>query len=272
MRLGISSSLEHKTPAEWAEKMSALGCGCVVFPVNSECSDEVIDAYVAAAKEKDLQIAEVGIWKNAIAQNEAERNAAMEYSINQLKLADRIHAKCCVNITGSAGPIWDGGYAENYSQKTWDASVRMIQEIMDEAKPQNTWFTIEPMPYMYPTGPEEYLKLIEAVDRDRFAVHMDIINMINTPERYFFPEKFTDHCFELLGDRIISCHMKDIVLLQQLTFQLKECACGEGTYCLEHYVDLVNKLDPDMPMIIEHLASDMDYYESVAYVKKRLNL
>lgn len=272
MRLGISSSLEHSSPADWAEKMAGLGCRSVVFPVNCESSSETIDAYVIAAKEKNLQIAEVGIWKNAIAQNETERNAAMEYSIGQLKLADRIGARCCVNVAGSAGPLWDGGYRENYSQKTWDATVRMIQEIIDEAKPQNTWFTIEPMPFMIPTGPEEYLKLIEDVNRDRFAVHMDIINMINTPERYFFPEQFTEHCFELLGDRIKSCHMKDIVLIQQLTFQLKECACGEGSYCLERYVELADKLDPDMPMIIEHLASDQDYYDSVSYVKKRLNI
>ncbi len=88
----------------------------------------------------------------------------------------------------------------------------MIQEIIDEAKPQNTFFTIEPMPWMYPTSPEEYVKLLDDVKRDAFGVHMDVINMINTPQRYFFPEPFVEHCFELLGDQIKSCHLKDILL------------------------------------------------------------
>lgn len=272
MRLGISSSLDHTSADDWAEKMKKLGCSCVVFPVNCESSATVIESYVKAAKEKNLQIAEVGIWRNALAIDECERNAAMEYSIAQLRLADRVQANCCVNVIGSTGLRWDGAYAENFSQKTWDAAVRMIQEVIDEAKPKNTWFTIEPMPWMHPTGPEEYLRLIEDVQRERFAVHMDIINMINTPQRYFFSEKFVEHCFNLLGERIKSCHLKDILLGQEFTFQLRECACGEGTFPLERYVELVNEVNPDMPMIIEHLASDQDYYDSMAYVKKRFRI
>ena len=84
----------------------------------------------------------------------------------------------------------DGGYKENFTEEAWDKTVRTIQEIIDRADVKNTYFTIEPMPWMVPTGPKEYLKLIEAVDRERFSVHMDIINMINSAKRYFNPEKY----------------------------------------------------------------------------------
>ena len=271
MKLGISTSLKHSSPQNWAEQMTALGCESVVFPVDHHGENSLIDAYCAAAKEHNLTIAEVGIWKNAISEDERERNEAMEYSINQLKLADRVHAKCCVNVAGAAGPAWDGGYRENFSKKTWDKTVRMIQEIIDEAKPKHTYFAIEPMPWMYPTDPEEYLQLMEDVNRQKFAVHMDIINMINCPRRYFFPVSFTEHCFKLLGKHIKSCHIKDIQLRPELTFQLKECACGEGSYCLEKYAELVNAVNPDMPMIIEHLSSDQAYLDSLRYVKERLS-
>ena len=79
-----------------------------------------------------------------------------------------------------------------------------------------------------------------------------------------------EHCFELLGDQIKSCHLKDILLGQEFTFRLQECACGEGTFCLECYAELAQKADPEMPMIIEHLCSDEDYVNSVAYVRERL--
>ena len=189
-----------------------------------------------------------------------------------LKMADRIGARCCVNVIGSVGERWDGAYADNFTKKTWDRAVRMIQEVIDEAKPQNTYFTIEPMPWMYPTSPEEYIKMIEDVKRDRFAVHMDVINMINTPERYFFPQPFLEQCFDLLGEYIKSCHIKDVLLGQEFTFNLRECACGEGTFCLERYAELASKTDPDMPMIIEHLHSDEDYVNSVRYAKERLKV
>jgi sugar phosphate isomerase/epimerase len=273
MRLGISSPLKHHSPEEWAQNQKKLGCGCVVFPVDHTAEESVIRAYEKAAHDNDLQIAEVGIWKNALDECEEKREAAMEYSIGQLRLADRLHARCCVNVAGAiSGERWDGAHPDNFSQKAWDRTVRMAQELIDEVKPQHTYFTIEPMPWMYPTGPEEYAALLEAVGRDRFAVHMDVINMINTPERYYFPERFVERCFELLGDRIRSCHIKDILLRPELTFQLKECACGEGTFCLERYAELADQADPQMPMIIEHLADDRAYVESASYLKKRLQI
>ncbi len=74
----------------------------------------------------------------------------------------------------------------------------------------------------------------------------------------------------MLGDRICSCHIKDVLLREEFTFQLKECACGEGTLNLEKYAELATKADERMPMIIEHLNSDEDYLNSLKYTKERL--
>ena len=170
------------------------------------------------------------------------------------------------------GKRWDGGYRENFTKEAFCETVKMIKEVIDEVKPRNTYFTIEPMPWMIPDGPDCYKKLLECVSRERFAVHMDIINMINGPDRYFFGEDFMERTFETLGSEIKSCHLKDIKLLDGYTFQLKECACGEGTFNLEKYVELANRCNKDMPMIIEHLSSDEAYFESLKYVKKRLGV
>jgi len=271
MRLGISSSLTHSNPAEWAAKQTALGCRSIVFPVNSDAPQALIAEYEKYAHENDLLIAEVGIWRNALAQDEAERKANMEYSINQLKLAERLKARCCVNVAGAFGPVWEAGYRENFSQKAWDATVRMIQEIIDEAKPQHTYFTIEPMPWMFPTGPDEYLKLLEAVQRDRFAVHMDLVNMTTSPRRYFFLDEFIDECFDKLGEYIRSCHIKDIHLRPEYTFQLQECMLGKGELPAEHYLARIKVLDPDMPVILEHLHSDEEYREGFAYLQQLIH-
>ena len=79
-----------------------------------------------------------------------------------------------------------------------------------------------------------------------------------------------DECFEKLGKYILSCHMKDIRLRHELTFQLEEVRCGDGAINLEKYCRKINECDPDMPVILEHLNSDQDYRESLAYVTKRL--
>lgn len=270
MRLGISNSLSYESGEIWAREHAKLGCKSVVFPLNCEADDALIDEYVKAAKENDLVIAEVGIWRNAIALDKEEQKKNMEYSIKQLALADRIGAKCCVNVAGSTGKRWDGGYRENFSKEVWNKTVNMAQTIIDEVKPTNTFFTLESMPWMVPTSPEEYLRLMEDIDRDRFSVHMDIINMINSAERYFFHEEFLEKTFEMLGKDIKSCHLKDILLLEEYTFRLEECACGKGTFNIEKYAELANKYNPEMPMIIEHLKDNDEYRESFKYVSNRL--
>jgi hypothetical protein len=50
-------------------------------------------------------IAEVGTWSNPISPNEKQRNAAIKKCRDQLALAERIGASCCVNIAGSCNPI-----------------------------------------------------------------------------------------------------------------------------------------------------------------------
>ena len=96
-------------------------------------------------------------------------------------------------------------------------------------------------------------------------------NMITTPRRYFFNDEFLGECFQKLHGTIVSCHLKDIMLKQEYTFQLQECACGEGTLDIELYAQLASAENPRMPMIIEHLDADEEYVSSVRYVRQRLS-
>lgn len=268
MRIGLSSPLAHESAEQWAARMKALGCGAVVFPVDHTAPESVIAAYADAAHREDLLIAEVGIWRNVLARDRAEREAARRYAAGQLRLADEIGARCCVNVSGTwGGPVWDGGYRENYTAECWEAIISYTRELIDEVRPTRTKYSLEPMPWMLPTSPDEYLDLIRDIDREAFGVHLDIINMINTPQRYFFPEVFLRECFDKLGTRILSCHLKDIRLTNDLTFQLKEVPCGEGTFPISEYIALADQADHNMPMIIEHLNTDREYLDSLAYVR-----
>lgn len=273
MKLGISSRLEHTTPQDWASKHKALGLESVVFPVSCLDGEDCVMAYKKAADDAGLIVAEVGIWRNTLAADPQERRQWIDYSIQQLRMADEIGAKCCVNVVGTPyGPRWDGGYRNNFSKELWRMAIGMIREIIDTARPKHTKFCIESMPWMIPSTPDEYLKLIEEVDRTEFGTHLDVVNMITSPQKYFFNDEFLHECFEKLKGTICSCHLKDIRLKEEYTFQLEECACGQGTLDLELYARLADAENPDMPMIIEHLTTDEEYAASVRYVRNRLRL
>ncbi len=271
MRLGTSSPLQHGSPEEWADRQRKLGCAAVVFPVQSNEPEQKIIAYKEAAEKAGLAIAEVGIWRNALAADPEERRANMDYCVNQLRLADFLHARCAVNVAGAFGPIWDGGYRENFSERAWKETVAMVREILDRANVKNTCFTLEPMPWMVPTGPREYARLLDAVEREHFAVHMDIINMVNSADRYFKADEFIDECAEVLGKRIRSCHIKDVHLDRRYTLRLEECGPGDGEFPLRHYVEKMNGIDPDMPVILEHLDTDEQYIKYMGYLKEGLD-
>lgn len=273
MKLGISSRLEHTTPQDWASKHKALGLESVVFPVNCLDGEDCVMAYKKAADDAGLIVAEVGIWRNTLAADPQERRQWIDYSIQQLRMADEIGAKCCVNVVGTPyGPRWDGGYRNNFSKELWEMAISMIREIIDTARPKQTKFCIESMPWMIPSTPDEYLKLIEEVDRTEFGTHLDVVNMITSPQKYFFNDEFLHECFEKLKGTICSCHLKDIRLKEEYTFQLEECACGQGTLDLELYARLADEENSNMPMIIEHLTTDEEYATSVRYVRNRLRL
>ena len=269
MYLGISSSLAHESSQEWAQKHKALGLQTVNFPVSCDEGAEVIMAYKQAADEAGLTIAEVGVWRNTLAADPDERQHWIDDAVRQLRMADAIGAACCVNVVGTPyGPRWDGGYRENFSTELWDMAVAMIRQIIDTARPCHTKFCIESMPWMIPNSPDEYLRLIEAVDRAEFGTHLDVVNMITSPQRYFFNDEFLEECFEKLHGTIVSCHLKDIRLKPEYTFQLEECACGQGTLDIKRYIRLATAENPCMPMIIEHLTTDEEYIASVQYVEK----
>ena len=94
--------------------------------------------------------------------------------------------------------------------------------------------------------------------------------MITSPQRYFFNDEFLYECFDKLKGTICSCHLKDVRLKEEYTFQLEECACGEGALDIKLYARLAEAENKAMPMIIEHLTTDEEYAASVKYVRELL--
>ena len=268
MRLGIAASLPHETPEEWAKKHKDAGLGAVVFPCNADAPREWIERYRDAAWDNDLVIAEVGIWNNPLDRDPQKRKQNLDRCIAQLALADFVHANCCVNISGSTGALWDGGYAENYTRETFEEIVETVRYILDAVHPTHTEYSLEPMPYMLPDSPETYLELARAVDRPGFGFHMDAVNLLNSPRRYFGNREFVSHCFSLLGNRVKSCHLKDTRMEPSaLTVTIRECVFGEGGFDMLHYIRTAEAVDPEMPMIIEHLPTYEAYDRAVAHIR-----
>lgn len=243
------------------------GYSAATFPLDRSWGDEVVRGYAEAAAAADVIIAEVGAWSNPLSLDVNTRRAALVLCQERLALADRVGARCCVNIAGSRGDQWDGPHPDNLTPETFDLIVQTVREIIDAVRPARAFYTLEPMPWMYPDSPDSCLELIHAVDRRQFAVHLDPVNMISSPSRFYKSGAFIQECFRQLGPYIKSCHAKDISLSGKLTVHLDEVRPGLGGLDYHTYLREIDRLDPNLPLLLEHLASEEEYTQAAAHIR-----
>ena len=266
MRLGGSLFKQYDSPESWVRAVQATGYNAAYCPVTSDVDDVTVRAYGRVAHEADIVIAEVGAWGNPLSPDEKTRKAALEHCQKSLDLADRIEARCCVNIAGSRGTKWDGPCVDDLKEDTFAMIVEMVREIIDAVNPRRSVYTLETMPWMYPDSADSYLRLIEAIGRKAFAVHLDPVNLVCSPQRYFNNSALLHECFAKLGPYVVSCHAKDIILRETLTVHLDEVRPGLGHLDYRVYLRELRMLGRDVPLMLEHMSEEQDYMLAAQYI------
>ena len=266
MFLGGPILKPFSSPEEWLALNNEMNFNAVFFPLDCTAPTALIDSYAGAAHENGLLIAEVGVWRNVLSSDADEARSAMEYAKGQLSLADRVGAKCCVNISGSRGEQWDGPHPANFTKETFDMIVESVREIIDAVKPERTFYALETMPCMYPHTADVYLDLIQAIDRKAFAAHFDPVNMITNPFDYYRNGEIIRDWFAKLGAYTKSCHAKDIYLEGHLTVHLNEKRPGLGSLDYAAYLECLKKL-PDIPIMMEHMNRHEDVVLANEYIR-----
>jgi len=268
MRLGGPILVPTANPESWVDALKQLGYSTAACPVGPDSPQSDKNDYRRAAEHANIVIAEVGAWSNPISTDSAERAKAIIYCQRQLALAEEMGATCCVNIAGSRSKKWDGPDPENLSSETFDLIVETVRQIIDAVKPARTAYALEPMPWVPPDSPDSYLALMKAIDRKGFAVHLDVVNMINCPARAYRCSDFIRECFAKLGPKIRCCHIKDIRLTHELIVHLDHCCPGQGLLDFRTFLKELAKLHPDTPMLLEHMATAGDYLAGANYIRK----
>lgn len=267
VRLGAPVPGRFSDPAEWVKAVKSLRYSAAYCPVQPGAAPELIKSFRDEAVRNNIIIAEAGVWNNMLDPDESKRKENIRKNIETLKLADEVGARCCVNISGARGEIWDGPYPGNYAKETFDVIIETVRKIIDEVKPAGTFFTLEPMPYMIPDSPDSYLNLIKAVDRKQFAAHLDPVNMISSPQIFYNNAAFIKDCFKKLGPYIKSIHAKDITIMPELTVHLEERRPGLGYLDYGVFLKEASRIK-DVPFMLEHLESHEEYLLAAKYVRE----
>lgn len=269
VRLGGPIFLKSEDPAELAREHRRLGYSAAYCPPAKAEDDVRVATIEKAFAAENVTIAEVGAWVNMLDPDAAKRRANLQYVVQRMALADAVGARCCVDIAGSYHrTVWYGPHPKNLSPEFFDATVENCRHVIDAINPKRTKFTIEAMGWSLPDGPDSYLKLIRAVDRPAFGVHLDVCNVINSPERFYRNGEVIADCFRKLGPWIVACHAKDLAWIVELNVHFQEVIPGRGEIDYRTYLTELSRLPTETPLMLEHLKTAEEYEEGRRYIQK----
>jgi sugar phosphate isomerase/epimerase len=268
MRLGGPVFVQSQDPAVLAKAHRDLGYRAAYAPADLAVTDtERIAAFVKEFGRQDVVIAEVGAWKNMLDPDPAKRSSNFGYVTERLALAEALGARNCVDIAGSYDPaVWYGENPRNLSQEFFDATVENCRKLIDAVKPKRTFFSIEMMPWSLPTNPDDYVRLVKAVDRKAFGVHLDVCNTMNSPVRVYNNAAIIRECFAKLGPWIKSCHAKDLKWGPGVQVWIQEVIPGTGLVDYKTYLRELSRLSTDAPLMLEHLHGEEEYSKGREFI------
>ena len=260
LRLGAPVSVPGDDPEALARAHRAKGYRAAYCPAIRIDDRERIRAPVEAFAKQDVAIAEVGRWVNLLDPDPEARRKNLRTVSDGLALAEAVGARCCVDIAGSfSATSWFGPHPDNLSQRFFDAAVENARAILDAVKPTRTTFCYEMMAWSLPDSPDACLRMLEAVDRKAFALHLDPCNLVNSPTRYYRSSDLVRECYAKLGPHVASVHAKDLGWDVEMALHFKEVRIGQGS--IDYGVLLTEhaRHAPAAPLMLEHLPSESDY-------------
>ncbi|MEP0844342.1 MAG: sugar phosphate isomerase/epimerase [Phycisphaerae bacterium] len=269
VRLGGPVFNPPEDPEELALAHRKLGYAAAYCPGVKLEDAPRISAIAAAFRKHDVVIAEVGRWVNLLDADADKRAANLKTVTEGLALAEAIGALCCVDIAGSFSTReWFGPHPDNLSEKFFDAAVENARKIIDAVRPRRAKFCYEMMAWSLPDSPEACARMLKAVDRPAFAVHVDVCNLVNSPTRFYRNAELIEECFDKLGPHVVSCHAKDLTWDVEMSIHFREVGAGEGSIDYRTYLRRVAALPHRPPLMIEHLPDAAAYEKAAKAIRK----
>ena len=260
VRVGGPVFVKTDDPVALAREHRRLGYLAAYCPKADVNDSARVRAIEQAFHDADVAIAEVGRWVNLLDADPVKRRENLAFVTEGLALADAVGALCCVDIAGSFNPdVWYGPHPDNLSDRFLDAAVENARAIIDAVKPTRAKFCYEMMGWSIPDSPDSFVRLMKAVDRPAFAVHLDPCNLVNSPARFYRNTDLLTECFDKLGPWIVSCHAKDLTWDVEMNVHFREVRPGAGSLDYTTYLRRLAALPQRPPLMLEHLPNAEEY-------------
>lgn len=264
MRLGCIPFAPQRVEeiALYCERLDCYGLSAVTAPrALHDMSLDECRAFGEVARAHGLVIGEFGYWENLLT-DDAELRAQRIAKLRRILVnADAMGCRSVATLVGTkhgSDRAYDR-HAYLFTQACKQEFAGIVSQVLNGLHLKVTRYGIEPYCHSFFYRPEDAREFIDRVNHPAFGIHLDLVNMI-THETYFHTGRLADQAFELLADRVVSVHLKDLHWEEtHLGMKWHEVPVGEGTMDFGKYLSHVWRLDPDMTCFCEHYTEERDY-------------
>ncbi len=223
--------------------------------------DDACVAYGEHARALGIVIGEAAMWDNLLTDDAEARAARIADTREMLRKADLMGCRCGVTLVGTKDP---GGnplapHRDNYTAACTAEFREIVLRILDGLDLHTVRYGIEPWHNTFFYQPEEIRAFIDSVDHPAFGLHLDQMNMIDQ-RRYYDTTSLIDTTFDLLAEKIVSVHLKDLRCDPAHMFlKWDEVTIGTGVMDYPTFLRRLSTLPADTPCFCEHLPEERDY-------------
>ncbi len=254
--------------------------GEFLLPMNSS----EIDAFNAALNKYDVIVSAVmgNRYTNFIHPEESYRSQYLKNLARYMEVAESVNCPAVPTICGTRAPETPEGAAfqelftkeyrysmhpDNWSLKTWKMLVNNIRQVLKDTTGMKVSIAMEAQVTTTIDGPLAHKRLIDDVGDPRLGVEFDPVNMISI-DNYYYTTELLNESFDLLGERILTCHAKDTTIWpNRQTVHVQEVCPGRGVMDYTTYIARMSQFEWPRMLLPEHIPGDQ-YPEAYAFLRK----
>ncbi|MBT4485735.1 MAG: sugar phosphate isomerase/epimerase [Candidatus Latescibacteria bacterium] len=221
-----------------------------------------------ALKTYDVIIAEMHICANNLHPDLSERRENQRLVAKTVESAERVGASEVTVCLGSRSRFGTTRtHRDNWTTETWKASVKAVRQIISDTAGMKVKLGMEALNLSPLNNPRAHLKLMEDVGDSRCKVCLDPQNMLNITT-YYRTTELLDECFDVLGENILACHGKDVLLdPDRMLPKFDWVVHGRGTMDYETYLIRLSRMKYPRSLLLEFLSRDQ-YPEAKKFVEE----
>lgn len=197
-----------------------------------------------------------GYWQPLIHPDESVRRQAVRTLQAALRVAGWLGSYAIDTGPGSLSPRgpWFP-HPDNHSPRCLEQLIKSLREAVPAAEEAGVIIALEGHQLVCLRSAEVMREVIDAVGSPWVRCDFDPVNWI-TLDTVFRTGPAIEAMVDILGDRIVSAHAKDIVIEDRLVLHLDQRPAGQGLLDYQTFFRRLEALNPSIYVIVEGASVD----------------